>query len=228
MGKEYRIKEHIGKNISTLDPKDYLRNNFNDISRRELELRKGFLDKIDMVYNKNLIYHTELKSIEINNLFEIKNNRDSILIEFAKEFIFNSNNIEGSKIPAEEVKKIIENGDSKYRNRNEVKEVFNSIKAFEYIQNGFKFNISSIKGLYYILTQDLTMSNGGAYPKGFKKVENIVNNQPTVPSDQVEWALEDLLNRYIENKKKEYPFIQAFDFHLRYEYIHPFLDGNGR
>ena len=32
MGKEYRIKEHIGKNISTLDPKDYLRNNFDGIS----------------------------------------------------------------------------------------------------------------------------------------------------------------------------------------------------
>ena len=228
MGKEYRIKEHIGKNISTIDSKDYLRNNFEEISRKELALRKDYLDRIDLVHNKNLLYQNELTSIEMNNLFEIKNNKELILIEFAKEFIFNSNNIEGSKIPAKVVKKIIETGDSKYKNRNEVKEVFNSIRAFEYIQKGFKFNISSIKRLYYILTENLTMSNGEAYPKGFKKVENIVNNQSTVPPDQVEWALEDMLQSYKETKKKKYPFELAFDFHLRYEYIHPFIDANGR
>ena len=228
MGKEYRIKEHIGKNISTIDAKDYLKNNLEEISRKELDLRKEYLDRLDLVYNNNLVYQNEFKSIEMNNLFEIKNNKDVVLIEFAKEFIFNSNNIEGSKIPAEVVKKIIETGDSSYKNRNEVKEVFNSIKAFEYIQKGFKFNIASIKRLYYILTNNLTMSNGEPYPRGFKKVENIVNNQATVPPEQVEWALNDLLGTYKETKKKKYPFKLAFDFHLRYEEIHPFLDANGR
>ncbi len=228
MGQSYRIKEHIGKNISTIDAKDYLRTNFEEISRKELDLRKAYLDHIDMVHNKNLLYQNELTSIMMNNLFEMKNNKESILIEFAKEFIFNSNNIEGSKIPAKVVKKIIETGDSKYKNRNEVKEVFNSIKAFEYMQKGFKFNIPSIKRLYYILTKNLTMSNGESYPKGFKKIENIVNNQATVLPDQVERALEDLLKTYRETKKKKYAFELAFDFHLQYEYIHPFIDGNGR
>ena len=55
------------------------------------------------------------------------------MIEFAKEFIFNSNNIEGSKIPAHEVKKIIETGSSKHSIANEVKEVYNSIEAMDYI-----------------------------------------------------------------------------------------------
>jgi len=228
MGQNLRIKEHIGKNISTIDAKDYLKNNFDKISSKEFDLRKDFLDGIDLAHNKNLLYQVELKSIELNNLFEIKNNKDIILVEFAKEFIFNSNNIEGSKIPAEEVKKIIEKGDSRYENRNEIKEVYNSINALNYIQKGFKFNIASIKRLYYILTKDLTMSDGTKYPRGFKEVENIVNNQPTVSPDQVEWALEDLLEKHKEQKKETYPFKLAFDFHLRYEHIHPFLDGNGR
>lgn len=228
MGQNFRIKKHIGKNISTVNVKEYLKNNFDRITRKEFDIRKGFLDDLDIAYNKNLLNDVELKSIEINNLFEIKDIRDVILVEFAKEFIFNSNNIEGSKIPAKEVKKIIETGDSRYENRNEVKEVYNSIDAFKYIQSGFKFNIASIKRLYYILTNNLTMSDGNKYPRGFKKVENIVNNQTTVPPEQVEKALSVLLQYHKDNKSGMYPIQLAFDFHLRYEHIHPFLDANGR
>jgi Fic family protein len=228
MGKNFRIKEHIGKNISTITAKDYLRKNFKDISRREFELRKLFLDRLDMVYDRNLLDYVELKSIEINNLFEMKDIRDVILVEYAKEFIFNSNNIEGSKIPAKEVKKIIETGNSRYKNRNEIKEVYNSIEAMKYLRTGFKFNIPSIKRLYYILTKDLTMSGGDPYPRGFKTIENVVNNQSTIPPENVENAIANLLQYYRDNKKTMYPPQFAYDFHLTYEYIHPFLDANGR
>jgi Fic family protein len=228
IGKNFRIKEHIGKNISTVTVKDYLKKNFNNISGKEFYIRKKFLDRLDIVYNKNLLDYVELKSIEINNLLEIKDIEDVIFIEFAKEFIFNSNNIEGSKIPAKEVKKIIETGNSRYKNRNEIKEVYNSIEAMKYIQSGFKFNLPSIKRLYYILTKDLTMSAGGHYPRGFKTVENVVNNQPTIPPEQVENAIVNLLQYYKDNKKTMYPLQLAYDVHLRYENIHPFLDANGR
>jgi Fic family protein len=228
MGQNFRIKEHIGKNISTVTAKDYLKKNFNSISRKEFDIRKMFLDRLDIVYNKNFLTNIELKSIEISNLLEMKDIGDVILVEFAKEFIFNSNNIEGSKIPAKEVKKIIETGNSRYKNRNEIKEVYNSIGAFKYLQSSFKFNIPSIKRLYYILTNNLTMSGGDPYPRGFKTVENVVNNQPTIPPEQVENELISLLKYYKENKKTMYPIQLAYDFHLRYENIHPFLDANGR
>jgi len=228
MGQSFRIKEHIGKNISTVNQKEYLKNNFERINRNEFDIRKKFLGGLDIVYDASLLDNVEFKSIEINNLLEIKEIEELVLIEFAKEFIFNSNNIEGSKIPAEEVKKIIETGDSRYENRNEIKEVYNSIEAFKYLGGGFKFNIASIKRLYYILVKDLTMNNGDKYPRGFKKVETIVNNQPTISPAEVEKSLTKLLQFYKENKRKIHPFELAFYFHLRYEDIHPFLDANGR
>jgi len=228
MGHNFRIKEHIGKNISTVTAKEYLKKNFDNISREEFIIRKRFIDELDIIYNKDLLNYVELKAIEINNLLEIKDIKDVVIVEFAKEFIFNSNNIEGSKIPAKEVKKIIETGDSRYKNRNEIKEVYNSIEALKYLQNGFKFNISSIKRLYYILTNNLTMSGGDRYPRGFKTVENVVNNQPTISPEQVENELISLLEYYKENKKMMYPVQLAYDFHIRYERIHPFLDANGR
>jgi Fic family protein len=159
---------------------------------------------------------------------EVKDNEEAILTEFAKEFIFNSNNIEGSRIPAAEVKRIIESGNSRYQNTNEVREVYNSIDAMKYIQKGFKFNISSIKRLYYILTKDLLMQNGEPYPRGFKTVSNVVNNMETVPPDMVIPRLTDLIDRYKKNKRQTHPLKLAMDFHLNYEHIHPFLDGNGR
>jgi Fic family protein len=228
MGNQFRIKEHIGKNISTITAKEYLRKHVVEISRKEFELRKVFLERLDLAYDRALVASVELRAIEINNLLEAKDINDVILIEYAKEFIFNSNNIEGSKIPAREVKKIIETGSSRYRNRNEIKEVYNSIEAMTYLRTGFKFNIPSIKRLYYIVTKGLTTAGGDAYPHGFKSIANVVNNQATVPPENVEQALSELLRSYRENKKTMYPPQLAFDFNLQYEYIHPFLDANGR
>lgn len=228
MGRNFRIHQHIGKNISTLDSKDYLRRNLEDLSRMELELRKPLIEKLDITYDDKLLFDIELLSIKINNLMEVKDLEESILTEFAKEFIFNSNNIEGSRIPAEEVKKIIESGNSRYQNTNEVREVYNSIDAMKYIHKGFKFNMSSIKKLYYILTKDLLMQNGEPYPRGFKTVNNVVNNMETVPPDMVIPRLTDILDGYRKNKRKTHPLKLAMDFHLTYEHIHPFMDGNGR
>lgn len=228
MGRSFRIHEHIGKNISTLDKREYMKRNLNFISMKEFELRKPFLENLDITYNEKMLFEIELMSIKINNLLEIKGIEDAIMIEFAKEFIFNSNNIEGSKIPAEEVKKIIETGNSKFQNMNEVKEVYNSIEAMNYIQKGFKYNIPSIKRLYYILTSDLLMQNGEPYPRGFKRMANVVNNMETVPPGMVVPRLKDLLDRYRDNRRKVHPLKLAMDLHLDYEEIHPFTDGNGR
>lgn len=48
---------------------------------------------------------------------------------------------------------IVERGDSNYSDRNEVKEVQNSILAIKFIEDGLKFNIKSIKKLYHILVK---------------------------------------------------------------------------
>jgi len=228
MGQSFRIHKHIGKNISTLDKREYLRRNLDAISVKEFDLRKPHIERLEIAYDKKLLFDIELMSIKLNNLIEVKDIREAILIEFAKEFIFNSNNIEGSKIPAEEVKRIIETGNSKYLNINEVKEVYNSIEAMNYMQRGFKFNMSCIKRLYYVLTRDLLMQNGEPYPKGFKKIMNVVNNMETVSPENVVFRLKGLLENYKQNKRKAHPLRLALDFHLDYEEIHPFLDGNGR
>lgn len=224
------IKKSLGKNSISINKEKYLLDNIESINREELTFREKFLEEIKdkISYNDKLPENIELKAINIGNLIEGKNCEKIIENEFATEFIFNSNNIEGSKIPPEKVREIIETGNTKYKDKNEIKEVENSIQAYEYIKKGFKFNIVSIKRLYHILTNNLLMEKKFPYPSGFKKVSNIVGNSPTTSPEDVESELSDLIKWYLDNRRKIHPLILAFEFHRRYEFIHPFLDGNGR
>jgi len=230
MGEKLIIKKHLGKGISNIAKEKYLLDNLDEISKKEFEFRNKFLNKIKekLSHNISLPEEIEKKTIKINNLIEGKKCSELLNSEFATEFIFNSNNIEGSKIPPDKVRQIIETGNTQYKDKNEVKEVENSIIAFKYLKDSFKFNINSIKRLYHLLTNNLYMENKIPYPKGFKKISNIVGNSQTVSPEEVEEELGNLLKWYKDNHNKIHPLILAFEFHRRYEFIHPFLDGNGR
>ena len=230
MGRVFVIKKYIGLDSPNFTKEKYILDNLERLSEEELKLKSQLLNKVknELAYSEGLPEKVELKSAKINNIIDGKKCEKEVNIEFAKEFIFNSNNIEGSKIPSERVREIIDTGDTKYNDRNEVKEVKNSILAFEYLQKSFKFNLTSIKRLYHILTKELFMQGNIPYPKGFKKEDVIVGNSSTTPPEKVEEELIKLLNWYRANKNKIHPLILAFEVHRRYEAIHPFRDGNGR
>ncbi len=230
MKKVLVIKRYIGIESPTINKEKYLLDNIKEISIEEFNFRKKFLDLIkeSISHSKNLPERIEMNTIVLSNLIEGKKSQKIMDNEFAKEFIFNSNNIEGSKIPAERVREIIDTGNTKYNDRNEVKEVRNSILAFEYLNKSFKFNIISIKRLYHILTKDLLREGKLHYPKGFKKENNIVGNSETTAHEKVEEELKKLIEWYRNSKNNIHPLVLAFEFHRRYEFIHPFLDANGR
>jgi len=229
MGKKFIYKKHLGKGTIAITKEKHLLENLDKITKEELKFKLDFLKVTGkrLSYNEGLPEKIEEKAIRINNLKEIKKYPESVETDFAIKFIFNSNNIEGSKIPEDVVKKIIETGNLSYKNKNEAREALNSIDAFEYLKD-FNFNFASIKRLYYILTKKLLMENGNPYPKGFKKVEVFVGDSPTTNHADVEKELENLIKSYKKNKGKVHPLILAYDFHLQYEAIHPFRNGNGR
>ncbi|MFH1838388.1 MAG: Fic family protein [Candidatus Kuenenbacteria bacterium] len=220
-----KIQVYIGKNI----PKN-LGPYYNKLREKEIILVN---DNIEKIYTLDLrLPIEEYKKIEILrakfkyaflNLSE--NKKEKFWRKFAIMFIFESNAIEGSKLSQKEVEAIVKKKYLKKSiNQKEILEVDNSIKAFELIRSkNFIINQISIINLHKIITKGLDIA------KGYKKVNIIVNNKETVPSTEVRESMRNLLLWLnIQKKKKLHPFISAVDFHARFEYIHPFSDGNGR
>lgn len=147
---------------------------------------------------------------------------------FPIQFIYNSNNIEWSRIPQEEVEKIILKWEKTYKIKNEIQEVENSHKAWNFLNTKFVFNEINIKKIYHIFTKNLFREWNLKYPRWFKKIKVIVNNEETTPPENVSKEINLLLENYKKNKKEIFPLQIAFDFHLKYEQIHPFEDWNWR
>ncbi len=224
MGKQFKINNYLGK-TPLISKEEYLQKNIEKITNQEFELKKPFLPK-ELSYG-DLLEKTERNAIYLNNLMDAKQNHSIVEKEIVKEFVFNSNNLEGSKLPKAELEKIFENKKSSYANKNEILEAENSIKAFKYLKEEFYFSIPQIKKLYKILSNGLVMETGDYYPAGFRKTEIVVGNEKTTNPWLIKEELQNLLKWFKENKKT-YALKLAFDFHLRYESIHPFRDANGR
>lgn len=202
------------------------------ITKKEIEYifslnnYEKFLEKI---YNKYKLEKIIFKSKYFFNLYNYKKNKNLFSdINFIEKFVYESNRTEWSKIKEEDLKKIFKNKKINYQNKNEILEVKNSIKSFEFMQEKFIFNIWNIKKVYHILTKDLVMSSWDKYPRWFKKIENTVNDDITTSPENVENELKNLLNWYKENKKKIFPLQLAYLFHLKFQKIHPFIDWNWR
>lgn len=138
---------------------------------------------------------------------------------FSVDFIYNSNKIEGSKVPLHKVREQVEKPTEKVS-----EEVRNTLKALHYVDSEtFKFNIKSIIELHTLLLGHEPQKLGG-----FRKEVVVAHNQPVADWMDIKEELKRLLEWYMSNRRTMYPPELAFDFYYHFERIHPFLDGNGR
>jgi Fic family protein len=62
----------------------------------------------------------------------------------------------------------------------------------------------------------------------YKPIYNHVGNSPTTPPQHVKERMKLLIEWYRQNKGALHPLVLASMFHMQFEMIHPFGDGNGR
>jgi len=49
MGKSFRVRKHIGKNVPTLNKREHLKNNFDEITIEEFNITKRLFTKLDIM-----------------------------------------------------------------------------------------------------------------------------------------------------------------------------------
>lgn len=147
---------------------------------------------------------------------------------------YNSNRIEGSMLSEEQTRSIfstntiLPEGDSLVK-IDDIVETTNHFEAFDYIIDFAKEPLTEdiIKKLHYLLKRGTAYEREG-FPTGdYKIYPNVIGGiTETMPPDKVQAALEVLLEKYDAIPEKNLD--DLIDFHVQFETIHPFQDGNGR
>ena len=151
------------------------------------------------------------------------------------DFAYNTNHIEGSTITPDETASIYETGtiltsSDKVIVLKDATEVKNHFTLFKYMLDTLDEPLSEeiIKKYHFILKDEtLTDEEKEWFNVGeYKKLKNYVGDiEASLPSN-VSKDMNELLKWYngLSNKKLE----DIIEFHVRFEKIHPFQDGNGR
>lgn len=149
------------------------------------------------------------------------------------ELTYNSNHIEGSRLTHDQTRYIFETNtigvEDEVLNVDDVIETTNHFRCIDEIIATAKSNLSEkfIKELHFMLKTGTSDSRLEWFAVGdYKKRANEVGGMPTALPDEVSGKMKKLLLEY--NKKNNKTLDDILDFHVQFERIHPFQDGNGR
>lgn len=149
------------------------------------------------------------------------------------DLTYNSNHIEGSRLTEEQTRYIFETNTLGITTENtkidDIIETVNHFRCIDYIIDYATQKISEthIKQLHLILKTGTSDSNKGWFKVGdYKQLPNEVGGTETTLPENVHTEMTNLLKEYYELPQRT--FHSILDFHVKFERIHPFQDGNGR
>ena len=149
------------------------------------------------------------------------------------DLTYNSNHIEGSRLTHDQTRYIFETNTigitDESVNVDDIVETVNHFRCIDYIidHTGDSLTEGFIKQLHLLLKSGTSDSRKDRFAVGdYKRLPNEVGGQETCSPKEVHQQMKALLSTYNHNKRKTLEDI--VDFHVQFEQIHPFQDGNGR
>lgn len=149
------------------------------------------------------------------------------------DLTYNSNHIEGSRLTHDQTRYIFETNtigvENEVLNVDDVIETSNHFRCIDLIIDHAASTLSEhfIKKLHHILKTSTSDSRKDWFAVGeYKRLPNEVGGMQTALPEEVADKMKALLSDYNAVPKKTLDDI--LDFHVRFERIHPFQDGNGR
>lgn len=144
---------------------------------------------------------------------------------------YNSNKIEGSRLSEEQTRLIFETNSfiaepEELVNVDDVVETLNHFKAFDFVLEELEhpLTIDSIQCLHRMLKQNTRQEKSAGK---FKIFPNTIGSlKETAQPEEVYELIEALVKEF--NQKETHVLDDIISFHVSFERIHPFQDGNGR
>lgn len=149
------------------------------------------------------------------------------------DLTYNSNHMEGSRLTRNQTRYIFETNtvgvENEVLNVDDVIETVNHFRCIDLVID----HADDILSEKFIKELHLTLKNGTSDSRKdwlavgeYKKIPNEVGGMDTALPEEVADKMKTLLKEY--NVIKEKTLEDILDFHVKFERIHPFQDGNGR
>ena len=149
------------------------------------------------------------------------------------DLTYNSNHMEGSRLTHEQTRYIFETNtigvEQSVVNVDDVIETANHFRCIDKIIDHANVMLTEtfIKKLHGMLKTGSSDSRKDWFAVGdYKRMPNEVGGIRTALPEEVQEKIKELLLEY--NKKETKTLQDILDFHVKFERIHPFQDGNGR
>lgn len=149
------------------------------------------------------------------------------------DLTYNSNHIEGSRLTHDQTRYIFETNTigitDETVNVDDIVETANHFKCIDMVIDESTYLLSEafIKRLHMVLKGGTSDSRKDWFVVGnYKRFANEVGGNETTSPEDVAKEMKALLSSY--NAKKDITFEDILEFHVKFERIHPFQDGNGR
>ena len=150
------------------------------------------------------------------------------------DLTYNSNHIEGSRLTHDQTRYIFETNTigvtaDETLNVNDIVETVNHFRCIDLMIDKAEEPLSEelVKTLHSILKSGTSDSRKDWFAVGdYKRLPNEVGGEETCEPERVHDSMQRLIEDY--NAKESHTLEHILDFHVRFEKIHPFQDGNGR
>lgn len=159
--------------------------------------------------------------------------RGGIYHKVQVDMTYNSNHMEGSRLTHDQTRYIFETNTVGFEGEtvsaDDVVETANHFRCIDLVIGNAERppTESLIRELHRTLKNGTSDSRQAWFAVGaYKKLANEVGGQPTTPPSRVHAEMAKLLQDYNSNPAPD--LNELLDFHVRFERIHPFQDGNGR
>jgi Fic family protein len=206
-----------------------------------VDLEKGDISDAETKADKELSLLSELlNKEEINFLNDLKKEfsnepkatEDNRYEAFTSLFTYDSNAIEGNSLTLEETSFLLfEKRVPSAKSLREINETLNHKSAFDFmLAYKKKISRSFIYELHRLVTQNTLREELIEEIGKYRTLQVYIKGRDWMPPkpSEVPNEMKTLLSWYSKNKKHLHPIVLASYFHIAFETIHPFIDGNGR